>query len=518
MAPDWRPAASSAASVARAAATLLCGVLTAATLQGCGGGASAAGRSLTLGVRADVTGFFPNPPVANEGYTQDINWNIFEGLSGFDGQYRLVPAVAERWQTPDPLTYVFELRKGERFSDGSPLTAADVVASIETHRAQAWVFRDFLQAIESVRAEGDRRVVIRTRAPYPILLSKLPWGMILPSSALRTRPVPPIGTGPYRLESWAPGRAFVLRRNPHYRGTPPPFEVARFLIEPDGQRRLALLRSGRVDVVDHAPLEALVALRQDPSLRVYTGPGNRVLYLAMRSDVPPFSDARVRAAFDLAIDRSELISRALGGQGLPASQIVPQSVAGYDPSLMVTRADRERARELLALAGHARGLVVRLDGTNNRYTNDRQILAEVARQLALVGVRVEVQAQDKQRFFERRIAGELSFHLSGWACQTGEAGEALDNLFHSRQAGLGSENVLGLKDAEVDRLIDAANSSDTLAERLTYVRAAIVRLAGLRPILPLVVQPEAVAMSSKVRWNPPMNYAFRLESLSPADE
>lgn len=182
----------------------------------------------------------------------------------------------------------------------------------------------------------------------------------------------------------------------------------------------------------------------------------------------------------------------------------------------MTRPDRARARALLAQAGHPRGLVVRLDGPNNRYTNDQEILAEIARQLALVGVRVEVAAQDKLRFFARRNAGELGFYLVGWACQSGEAGEALDSLFHSRAAGLGNENFLGLADPELDRLIDAANASDTLAERLNHVRAAMARLAALRPILPLVVQPEAVAMSRRVSWAPPMNYAFRLESLSPA--
>jgi ABC-type oligopeptide transport system substrate-binding subunit len=131
-------------------------------------------------------------------------------------------------------------------------------------------------------------------------------------------------------------------------------------------------------------------------------------------------------------------------------------------------------------------------------------------------VRVELYAQDKLDFFRRRLAGELNLHLMGWACQTGEAGEALDILFHSKTSGLGGENIYGLADGEVDRLIDAANASDTLPERLANVRAAVARLAALRPIVPLVVQPEAVAMSRHVQWDPPMNYAFRLESLHPA--
>jgi len=489
--------------------------------SGCGSGNGSPTRTpsrLTLAVKADVTGFFPNPPIANEGYTQDINWNIFEGLSGFDGRYRLVPAVAERWETPDPRTYVFELRPGQRFSDGSPVTAEDVVASIDAHVAKGWVFRDFLHAIESVRAEGERRVVIRTRAPYLVLLFKLPWGMILPRSALLQEPVPSVGTGPYTLESWSPGQGFVLRRNPHYRGAPAPFEVARFVVEPDAEKRLALLRGGGADVADHIPFERLAGLEQDPAVRVYSGPGNRVLHLGMRIDVPPFSDPRVREALDLAIDRQQLIAKALHGYGTPASQVVPPSIAGFNPEIRATAPDRRRARALLAAAGHPRGFSTRLDGTNNRYVNDRAILDEIARQLGEVGVSVEVHAQDKAEFFARRREGRLNLHLLGWACQTGEAGEMLDPLFHSRRPGLGGENHYGLADRELDRLIDAANSSDSLAERLAHVRGALSRLAALRPVLPLVVQPEAVAARRSIRWDPPMNYAFRLDSLHPAVE
>jgi peptide/nickel transport system substrate-binding protein len=462
-----------------------------------------------------VTGFFPNPPIVDEGYTQDINSNIFEGLSSFDGNYRLVPAVAKRWYSLDGSTYTFELRAGLRFSDGSPVTAADVVASLEAHAARRWIYQDYLQSIESVRADAEGRVVISTRHPYPLLLFKLPWGLILPRSALLESPVRPIGTGPYKLESWEPGRGFVLRRNDHYRGPAPAFELARFVVEPDAGKRLALLLGRRADVADHVPLDRLEELEKNASVRVHAGPGNRVLALGLRLDVAPYSDARVREALDLAIDREELIARALHGLGLAASQIVPQSVAGYNPAVSVTRPDRARARRLLGEAGVRPGLTLTLDGTNNRYVNDREVLEEVARQLGEVGLRVQVRARDKREFFRRRFTGEFAFFLIGWACQTGEASEALDPLFHSRPREQGGD-FFGLADADLDRLIEVANSRGTMADRLVYVRAAMVRIAQIRPILPLAVQPEAIAVSRSVQWDVPANYAFRLESMRPA--
>jgi len=475
--------------------------------------------TLTLAVRADVTGFFPNPPIVNEGYTQDINWNILEGLSGFDGQYRLVPAVAERWQNPDERTYVFDLRPGLRFSDGSLVTAEDVVASLEAHVKRHWIFQDYLQSIESVHAEGERRVVIRTRYPYLILLFKLPWGMVLPRAALAKDPVPPIGTGPYRLDSWTPGRGFVLRRNAYFRGPAPAYETARFVVEPDADRRLAMLVEGRADVADHVPFDRLGALEADPRLRLYAGAGNRVLMLGMRIDRAPFSDPRVREALDLSLDRGELVDRVFAGRTEAASQPIPRGIAGFNPELAVTRVDRARARRLLAEAGFANGLELGLAGPDNRYVQDRQVLQEVARQLAEVGVKVRVEAMDKADYFPKLLARRVDFFLIGWACQGGEAGEALDPLFHSPlRPGLGGENFFFLADAEVDRRIDAANASTRQSDRIEQLQAALARLAQLRPVLPLVVQPEAVATSRRVTWQPPANYAFRLESLRPASK
>lgn len=273
--------------------------------------------------------------------------------------------------------------------------------------------------------------------------------------------------------------------------------------------------SGRAEVADNIPLEQLAELEKDTSLRVHVGPGNPVLALGLRLDVPPYSDARVREAFDLALDREELIVRAFYGRGLAASQIVPQSIVGYNPAIPMTRPDRVRARQLLAAAGFPGGLVVALDGTNNRYVNDRQILDEVARQLAQVGVRVEVRAREKREFFRRRFTGEFAFFLLGWACQTGEAGEALDPLFHSRPAGGAGGDFFGLADAALDSSIDAANSSAGLRDRLAHLREALARIAELRPVLPLVVQREAVAVAGSVHWEPPVNYTFRVESLRP---
>ncbi len=490
------------------------GVAAVAVLAALGGGACrrsprGPGDTLRLAVKADVTGIFPNPPVGNEAYTIYVNRSVFEGLVRFDGALRVQPALAERWENPDDRTYLFFLRRGLRFSDGSPVTASDVVASLRATLGRHWITEDYVQAIETVRAVDERTVEIRTRGPYIVLLPRLPFAFVLPARAVTLPQVPSIGTGPYRVESWTPGRELRLVANEHWRGARPAFPHARFDVVEDDAARLGRVQRGEADLADHVPLEAVDGLRRDPRLRVVVQPTLRVLFLGLRIDRPPFSDPRVREALDLALDRRELIRRALGGRMPTATQLVPPEVVGHDPGLHGVGPDPARARALLAAAGFPKGLDVRLDGPRNRYVNDTQILAEVARQLGAVGVRVAVDAMDKTAFYDLIDSGRSSFYLLGWACESGDAGDALDSMMHSRTGtSLGTFNTFGLADPELDALIEASNRSLDMADRALRLQAALRRVAALRPVLPLVVQTEAVVLSRRIDWRPPVNLAL----------
>lgn len=476
-----------------------------------------AGPTLTLAVRGDVTGFFPNPPIMNEGYTMDVNWNLYEGLVRLDARLRIEPGVAVRWQNPDERTYLFDLRPGLLFSDGRPVTADDVVASLLAPRTKRWVTRDYLQAVESARALSPTRVEVKTRVPYMILLSKLPWGHILPASEIAKDEAAVVGTGPYRLKSWTRGREFVFARNERYRGPPPAYRHARFVVVPEGRERAERVLRGEADIADQLPLEEVGRLQAAGHINVRSSPGIRLLILILRVDRKPFSDPRVREALDLAVDRNELNRRALLGRGEPGSQLVPQSIVGFNPALLVTRPDPRRAQQLLAEAGHRGGLAIRLDGPSNRYLRDVEILNELKRQLDQAGFTVTLNILDKAAYYALLDRGESDVGLLGWACPTGEAGDALDGLLHSKQGDiLGSDNTLGLADPELDRMIEASNSAPTLEERTALLQAALARVAALRPIIPLAVQPEAVAISDRVSWDPPVNYALRIADMRPA--
>lgn len=471
--------------------------------------------SLVLAVRGDVTGFYPNPPIANEAFTTQVNWNLFEGLVGLDPQLKLRGGLAEHWSNPDDRTYLFDLRPDLRFSDGSAVLAADAGASLLGAKRTA--YRDYFHAIAEVRVLGERRLELVTRVPYLVLLTRLPWGMVLPSREWQKPRAAAVGTGPYRLLAWEQGERIRLEANAYYRGPAPAFRNVIYRVVPDDGARMAAVRSGEVDAADQVPLGAIEDLARVPGVRVQTGEGLRVMYLGLRSGQPPFDDQRVREAVDLGIDREELLRRALHGRGSVATQLVPPSVVGYNPGIPRPRPDRVRARALLAAAGHSEGLDVDLHGPNNRYVNDVAVLDEIARQLLEVGIRARVRATDKAAFFRLAATGGTRMHLMGWSCETAEAGDVLDSVAHTKEkTGLGADNDMDLSDPDLDRRIAEANASSTAPERARRLRAAMARLHALRAYLPLYVQPESALVSERIAWEAPPNFAFVPAAMRPA--
>lgn len=465
--------------------------------------------ALTIAVQADVTGIYP--ALRNESFTFKVNANVFEGLTAFDHELRPQPAVADRWENLDENTWVFHLRPGLRFSDGRPVGVRDVVASLR-YAMTSETTKVLLAPLESVDALSEETIRLRTRFPYPILLANLTFAFVLPETALRLAHEPPIGTGPFRVEKWSRGEMLVLEQNPRFRGPPPLVKRARFVVTPDPGQRLAALDAGRVDIVEGVPTSAIGGLRRRQDLQVVNRPGLRVLFLALRVDQPPFSVAAVREAVDLALDRKELVRRALNGAGTPAAEMVPATVMGYNSDLRVTTPDPKRARELLRAAGYSRGFKFRLDGPSDRYTSGVEVMREVARQLQEIGVTVELNPMPKERFFKLADSGGYQALLYGWSCETIQAGEGLEELLHSPPAGA-PPNLAFLSDRRLDRLIDDAGRSPVLKKRSLLLSQALARVAELRPILPLVVPDESFAFSNRVEWRPSLDMALHLADI-----
>ena len=376
-----------------------------------------------------------------ESPTFAVHRNLYDPLTDLDANIEVQPCLAERWEIETPTTCVFHLRRDVRFHEGQPFTAEDAVFSIEraAHDPRSRLAPE-IQTIASAEVIDDYTLRIHTRVPDAILPVRLAqvlmlnreWteaGLAKDPSFLATHVN---GTGAYRLAEWRKDERCLLRANEHYWGGAPEVAWLEFLPTSNEATRMAALQRGEIDILVNVPTRNVERLRTLPGYRVVERPSLRLIYLVMDTsrepspgiirpaDRNPLRDPRVRRAIALGIDNALIVRAIMDGHAVPAHQLMPEGVTGHIPGFEFPRPDYNEAKRLLAEAGYPDGFALRLDGPNDRYVNDEQILQAVAQELARIGIEVTVNAQPKARFFNDERAGLMSFLLIGWSDTNGD--------------------------------------------------------------------------------------------------
>jgi len=247
-----------------------------------------------------------DPRVGIDGQSERIDELLFDALLTRDDHFNVQPGLAERWEIPDPLTYVFHLHTGVKFHDGRPLTSLDV----------KWTFDSLLQGklrstktstyryVDRIDAPDDSTVVFHLKEPFAALLWNLSEGAIgiVPEGSLDEMTRQPIGTGPFKFVSAETDKDVILARNDNYWGARPHLARVRFDVVPDATTQALELRKGSADLTINSPMppDAIVTLERDPSLIVQRGAGTRLAYLAFNLRDPILKDVRVRQAIAYA--------------------------------------------------------------------------------------------------------------------------------------------------------------------------------------------------------------------------
>ncbi len=431
--------------------------------------------------------------------------NIFEGLAGFDSDMKLVPLLAVSWENPDPLTWLFRLRRGVTFHDGSLLTPDDVVFSILRARDDPGsALHSNCATIDTVTLKDEYTIRVTTTDSHPVLIHKLRTVFILPrrylervgEDAFARRPV---GTGPYRLATETPGREIRLAAHQAYWGDPPDFAAARFIRFETPDEVEALIRNRRVDIAENIPpgVAASLAARPVPGMEVIPKQGLMIRYLGLDTRVAPFDDLRVRRALALAVDRPALVANLLHGYGSPANQFVSPAVFGYNPGLPPLPYDPDGARRLLAEAGHPDGVELSLLVSRNR-ADAGEVLRQ---QMARAGIRLRIDLQDREEFF-RLVDSTSTFFLLGSFSTTGDASDLFDDLFHSPSEHYGRDNRGRFVNPEIDRLIEGLNGYWSRKQRLAALQDIMARVMDKMPRVPLYAENTIYVQSAELDFTP----------------
>ncbi len=365
-------------------------------LTACGGGSSTSNGSggadasggpkgtVTAGVAYETTDY---GPITTSALGMGANWQVLEGLYRFNmADYSVSPALA----AGDPVKvsdteYEVSLREGAKFSDGTPVTAADVVSSYERATSEKSIYRQFFTFVDSVSAKDDTTVTITLKHPFANLKERFVNVRVVPSSmdedSLKAKPV---GSGPYKYETITATEITAVPNENYTGNEPAKVATLKWQALKDDSARLAAAIGGTIDVMEAVPASTQDQLK-NVGWNVESKPGYGNPFMMFNTRKAPFDKPEVRRAFLKAIDKQKLISSALDGQAVEATSFLPEANPAYKKPATDLSYDKAAATKLLSDAGVS-GLEINLVTTDHPWVLN--LVPQIKSDLEALGVKV----------------------------------------------------------------------------------------------------------------------------------
>jgi len=349
-----------------------------------------------------------DPTVDAYGAQREVFVNVCDPLVAVAEGGKLEPRLAESWKAEDPKTYVFKLRRGVRFHDGSPVTAEDVKFTLERildPKTKSNMAADFVPVVASVDAPDPLTVRISLKVPLVPFINQMPSVYVISKRAFESAGErefgrKPICAGPYKLSEWLPNERIVLDAfDGYFRGAP---KIRRLIFRPipDPSARVAALRAGEADLVEGVPPDQIALVERANNLQIIATQSGAIQFLLMNAFEDPFKNKRVRWAMNYAVDWDTVIKGVFGGYARKAPSPILPFVFGYKPVVRYFY-DPERAKRLLAEAGYPDGFTVVMETPSGRWSRDREMAQAIAGYLQQVGVKVEMRTFEWGEFLRR---------------------------------------------------------------------------------------------------------------------
>jgi peptide/nickel transport system substrate-binding protein len=445
---------------------------------------------------------------------------VEEGALAFGDDLSLQPALAESWEATDPTTYVFTLREGVTWHDGSPLTAEDVVFSIEWNMNpdNASQLAAFFASVESVEATADNEVTVtlsRPDAQFQYSMAHMS-GFIMNQAQLEsagetfgTPDVLPLGTGPYRLVEFVPDDHVTFERFEDYWGEPGAAQTIVIRQIPDSQTRLLAMQSGEIDGTFDVPISEVDQWEGLDGVTVITAPSNGVYQLILDQETPPFDDIHVRKAIALAVDREGIVQAVLNGKGAAALAINPPGIWGgvldeasvnaFYETIPTYAFDLDAARDELSQSSVPDGFEFSIPVPNTDPVAINTFLA-VAETLAQIGVTMNVEQVDPGEWLDVYFAHEdLGGQFMAYFPDYADPANYPYLFYYSGNAVANGLNGSNYRNPDVDALIDTALQSSDSAERADALQQVIAQAQADVATVPIHWPDSAMAISSDLR-------------------
>lgn len=441
---------------------------------------------------------------------------VQEGMAAFSDDLSLKPGVAESWEQVDETTYVYTLRDGVTFHDGSPVTPEDVVYSMNWNRDpdNGSQLATFYAAVDTIEATGDNEVTIKLKHPdaqfayTPAHMS----GFIMKKSQLEAHPdtygTPeelPLGTGPYKLVEFVPGERIELEANKDYWDGPPNFDHIEVLAIPDGQTRLLAMRNGDIDGTFGIPISESDQWSALDNVDVVTTPSLGVYFLTFDMETPPLDNVHVRRAIAHSLDREGLVSALLAGNGAVARAINPPGMwAGVLPTDEVTAfydtldqyafdLDKAKAEwEEAGVDGFSMSVPV---SSSDPYMSS--IMLTLAQNLEPLGIDLTVKELDHTQWLDAFMSHEdLGIQMRRYFPDYADPANYPYLFFGSENAVVNGSNTSNYRNDKVDELLSTALQASEPAARADALKQVTGIVNEDLPAVPIFWPASAMAIDS----------------------
>ncbi len=477
-----------------------------------------------------------DPQSLNETFLLVTLGNIYEGLVLYDDNLGVVPGLAESWETVEPTKWKFNLRKGVKFHNGNDFTAQDVVFTWKRALSEGSDQKVRASKIKNIEVVDDHTIIIETPAPNPILTADLVYIYVMDkewaeannateatsASADNTNNYANLnanGTGPFKVvDHKADIKTTYDRHDGYWQKIKSNVTKVEFTPIKEAATRVAALISGELDLVYPVPVQDWKRLDEAKGVKALAGPEARTIFLGMdqgRDELlysnikgkNPFKDIRVRQAFAHALNLDAIKKKVMRGASIPSGLMIAPQINGHTPGLNTPYAyDPAKSKALLAEAGYPDGFEVTMDCPNNRYVNDEKICQAAVSMLAKVGVKVDLLAQPKSKYFGKVLSTnnfDTSFYLLGWTPGTMDSEAALNPLMmcQNKETKAGLFNLGNYCNPKVDELTVKIGSETDQAKRNAMIKEAFKLVQDDYGYLPIHQQPLSWGVSDRVTLN-----------------
>lgn len=483
-------------------------LLTVTTLAACGSGGSSGGdRStsdkLVIGISRKLTTLDP----ANGGSVDGdgtIQRAVYSSLTTYDPKLELKGDLAESWKQTTETSWTFKLHSGVKFSDGTPLTAADVKWNFDrnldpkSELSSAAAIQAF---VASVEAPDETTVVINTKGPYIDLADRLASFFILDqkfSEAHEGKNVA-LGTGPYILKTVDLENGANLVRNPTYFGTKPVWKKVEYKVLENEAARVQAAQAGTIDVaIQYEPASLEQFKNSDYKTGIQWSSWNNTLRL--NENIKPLQDVRVRRALNYAIDKKGIIKDILEADVDPlAGQVISAPYDKVNPELEAYPYDPAKAKELLKEAGYAKGFSLELGLTTGTYVAQDPVSQVIAKQLGSVGIKIKITNQAFPNWVERTFSKDdaPALYYIGYTSGYKAPAERL-RIYSDSNA----QTHYAKPDTAYDGLVDQLTKAKNPREQQQLINKATAEFREQAHVVFLWPQPLTYVVKKDLKWTP----------------